>query len=89
MRSPTASPRLCERCNSTGPPARMAPKEDQRTLEQQRADVLVDAILGGLSGELPARHGLPQHIGVIVNLDQPARPRIHQPSTQRWKIPGE
>jgi hypothetical protein len=33
--------------------ARMAPTDDQRTLEQRRADVLVDAILGGLSGELP------------------------------------
>jgi hypothetical protein len=49
--------------------ARMAPKEDERTLEQRRADVLVDAILGGLSGELPARHGLQPHIGVIVSLE--------------------
>jgi hypothetical protein len=38
--------------------ARMAPAEDQPTVEQRRADVLVDAILGGLSGELPAQHGL-------------------------------
>jgi hypothetical protein len=35
--------------------ARMAPKDDGRTLQQRRADVLVDAVLGGLSGELPAR----------------------------------
>src|SRR6059058_3461020 len=33
--------------------ARMAPREDERTLEQRRADVLVDAVLGGLSGGLP------------------------------------
>jgi hypothetical protein len=49
--------------------ARMAPREDERTLEQRRADVLVDAILGGLSGELPARHGLQPNIGVIVSLE--------------------
>jgi hypothetical protein len=49
--------------------ARLAPKEDQRTLEQRRADVLVDAILGGLSGELPTRHGLQPNISVIVSLD--------------------
>ena len=49
--------------------ARMAPQDDERTVEQRRADVLVDAILGGLSGELPARHGLQPNIGVIVSLD--------------------
>jgi hypothetical protein len=49
--------------------ARMAPREDERTLEQRRADVLVDAILSGLSGELPSRHGLQPNIGVIVSLE--------------------
>src|SRR5438477_4168245 len=49
--------------------ARMAPNDDERTLEQRRADILVDAVLGGLSGELPTRHGLQPTISVIVSLD--------------------
>jgi hypothetical protein len=49
--------------------ARMAPAEDPRTLEQRRADVLVDAVLGGLAGELPTRHGLQPNISVIVGLE--------------------
>jgi hypothetical protein len=49
--------------------ARMAPTEDPRTVEQRRADVLVDAVLGGLSGELPAQHCLQPNISVIVGLE--------------------
>src|SRR5213080_3268369 len=49
--------------------ARMAPNDDPRTLEQRRADVLVDAVLGGLSGGLPTRHGLQPNISVIVSLE--------------------
>jgi hypothetical protein len=49
--------------------ARMAPREAERTLEQRRADVLVDVILGGLSGELPARHVLQPNLSVIVSLE--------------------
>jgi hypothetical protein len=49
--------------------ARMAPTEDARTVEQRRADVLVDAVLGGLAGELPTRHGLQPNISVIVGLE--------------------
>src|SRR2546430_7949012 len=49
--------------------ARMAPKEDERTLEQRRADVLVDAGLGGRSGRVPARHGRQPTISVIVSLE--------------------
>jgi hypothetical protein len=49
--------------------ARMAPAEDARTVEQRRADVLVDAVLGGLSGGLPAQHGLHPNIRVIVSLE--------------------
>jgi hypothetical protein len=49
--------------------ARMAPKDDERTLQQRRADVLVDAVLGGLSGELPARHGRQPTISMIVSLE--------------------
>src|SRR5207244_5543247 len=46
--------------------ARMAPNDDPRTLEQCRADVLVDAILGGLSGGIPTRRGLQPHRRVLV-----------------------
>jgi len=49
--------------------ARMAPKDDERTLQQRRADILVDAVLGGLSGELPAAHGRQPTISVIVSLE--------------------
>jgi hypothetical protein len=49
--------------------ARMAPTEDARTLEHRRADVLVDAVLGGLAGDLPTRHGLQPNISVIVGLE--------------------
>src|SRR5437870_7533982 len=49
--------------------ARMTPNDDPRTLEQRRADVLVDAVLGGLAGELPTRHGLQPNISVIVSLE--------------------
>jgi len=49
--------------------ARMAPTEDPRTLEQRRADILVDAVLGGLAGDLPTRHGLQPNISVIVGLE--------------------
>jgi hypothetical protein len=49
--------------------ARMTPTDDERTLEQRRADILVDAILGGLSGDLPTRHGSQPNISVIVSLE--------------------
>jgi len=48
--------------------ARMAPKDDERTLEQRR-DIVIDAVLGGLSGELPAAHGRQPAISVIVSLE--------------------
>jgi hypothetical protein len=38
-------------------------------LEQRGAGVLVEAILSGLSGELPGRHGLQPNISVIVSLE--------------------
>src|SRR5207244_9870727 len=46
--------------------ARMAPNDDPRTLEQCRADVLVDAVLGGLAGGIPTRRGLQPHRRVLV-----------------------
>jgi hypothetical protein len=49
--------------------ARMTPAEDPRTLDQLRADLFIDAILTGLSGPLPARHGLQPHISVLVSLE--------------------
>jgi hypothetical protein len=49
--------------------ARMAPRQDERTLQQRRADILIDAVLGGLSGELPAAHGRQPTISVIVSLE--------------------
>jgi hypothetical protein len=60
--------------------ARMTPKEDERTIEQRRADMLVDAILSGLSGDLPAAHGL-QRPGPAP------MPRIHQPPTRTLENP--
>jgi len=36
---------------------------------KRRADVLVDAILSGLSGDLPTAHGLQPNISVIVSLE--------------------
>jgi hypothetical protein len=38
-------------------------------VEQQRADLFLDAILGGLNGELPAAHRLQPTINVIIGLD--------------------
>jgi hypothetical protein len=58
----------------------MTPKEDERTIEQRRADMLVDAILSGLSGDLPAAHGL-QRPGPAP------MPRIHQPPTRTLENP--
>jgi hypothetical protein len=49
--------------------ARLAPAEDPRTLDQLRADLFIDAVLTGLSGELPTAHGLQPHIGVLVSLE--------------------
>jgi hypothetical protein len=40
-----------------------------RTLDQLRADLFVDAVLTGLSGQLPTKHGLQPNIGVIVSLE--------------------
>jgi hypothetical protein len=49
--------------------ARLAPTEDPRTLEQLRADLFIDAVLTGLSGELPTTHGLQPNISVLVSLE--------------------
>jgi len=47
----------------------MAPTGDERTLQQRGADILIDAVLGGLSGELAAEHGRQPNISVIVSLE--------------------
>jgi len=49
--------------------ARLAPPQDPRTLDQLRADLFVDAVLTGLSGQLPTKHGLQPNISVIVSLE--------------------
>jgi hypothetical protein len=49
--------------------ARLAPPQDPRTLDQLRADLFVDAVLTGLSGTLPTKHGLQPNISVIVSLE--------------------
>jgi hypothetical protein len=64
---PAADAQAClERIDAA---ARMAPDADPRTLPQLRADALVNGILAGISGRLPARQGLQPSISVIVGLD--------------------
>ncbi|MCW2542195.1 MAG: hypothetical protein JWN95_3920, partial [Frankiales bacterium] len=48
--------------------ARMTPTTDARTLDQRRADLLIDAVISGLSGDLPTKQGLQPRINVIINL---------------------
>ncbi len=48
--------------------ARMAPAGDDRTMDQLRADALVNAVLNGISGELPALQGHRPAINVTVAL---------------------
>lgn len=49
--------------------ARMAPAEDARTMDQLRADALVDGVLCGIAGELPPEQGRQPVVQVIVGLD--------------------
>jgi hypothetical protein len=49
--------------------ARMAPADDSRTLDQLRADALVNGVLQGIDGELPAEHGRQPHVEVLVSLN--------------------
>jgi hypothetical protein len=46
---------------------------DDRTKDQRRADLLVDGVLSGLSGELPTSQGLRPTINVTVSLQTLAR----------------
>ncbi|MEO7260238.1 MAG: DUF222 domain-containing protein [Jatrophihabitantaceae bacterium] len=48
--------------------ARMAPGDDSRTMDQLRADALVNAVLHGLGGELPTLQGHQPAINVTVAL---------------------
>lgn len=48
--------------------ARKAQREDERTMDQLRADALVNGILSGITGELPAEQGRRPAVQVIVNL---------------------
>ncbi len=48
--------------------ARRAPADDARTLDQRRADALVDGVLARLDGELPTRHGRQPQIEVLIPL---------------------
>jgi hypothetical protein len=48
--------------------ARLAPAADSRTLDQLRADALVNGVLNGISGELPAVHGRQPRINVTIGL---------------------
>ena len=48
--------------------ARIAPAEDARTMDQLRADALVNAVLNGIDGELPTQQGLRPAINVVVSL---------------------
>ncbi|HEX2904119.1 MAG TPA: DUF222 domain-containing protein [Jatrophihabitans sp.] len=50
--------------------AAMLPKSDQRTMDQRRADLLVDAVLTGIPvGALPQRQGRAPSIQVVVSAD--------------------
>ncbi|MEO6503248.1 MAG: DUF222 domain-containing protein [Jatrophihabitantaceae bacterium] len=48
--------------------ARMAPGDDGRTLDQLRADALVNAVLNGIDGELPTAQGHRPAINVTISL---------------------
>lgn len=48
--------------------ARTAPADDQRTVEQLRADALVNGVLRGIEGELPAEHGRQPQVELLVPL---------------------
>jgi hypothetical protein len=48
--------------------ARLAPADDPRTMDQLRADALVNAVLHGIDGDLPTRHGQRPAINVTVAL---------------------
>lgn len=49
--------------------ARMAPRTDPRSVDELRADALVNAIFNGIQGELPSAHGRQPRVSVIVALD--------------------
>jgi hypothetical protein len=48
--------------------ARMAPADDPRTMDQLRADALVNAVLSGIDGDPPTTQGLRPSINVTVPL---------------------
>ncbi|MDQ2839198.1 MAG: HNH endonuclease [Actinomycetota bacterium] len=48
--------------------ARMAPKDDPRTLPQLRADALVNGVLTGIRGQLPVEQGRQPGVNVTVAL---------------------
>ncbi len=56
---------LYDRCDAA---ARLAPAEDARTMDQLRADALVNAVLAGTSGDLPTAQGHQPHVQVVVPL---------------------
>lgn len=49
--------------------ARLAPREDPRSMDQLRADALVNGVLNGIAGELPAEQGRQPGVSVTVSLD--------------------
>lgn len=50
--------------------AQLLPANDPRTMDQRRADLLVDAVLSGIpEGQLPKRHGRAPTIQVVVSAD--------------------
>ncbi len=48
--------------------ARLAPADDDRTMDQLRADALVNGVLNGIDGDLPTVQGLRPSISVTVPL---------------------
>ena len=48
--------------------ARLAPRDDSRTMDQLRADALVNGVLNGISGDLPTAQGHQPSINVTVAL---------------------
>ena len=56
---------LYDRVDAT---ARLAPAGDARTMDQRRADALLDAVLTGTDGELPTAQGHRPAINVVVAL---------------------
>lgn len=49
--------------------ARMAPDADPRSMDQLRADALVNGVLHGIDGELPTEQGRQPGVNVTVGLD--------------------